>query len=341
MDQNLKTIFLRRILTRQFYVECPYKDEVYTVRFSDPSSDVLALADFEFKKNWNNNSEIPTLEETYELLKKRGNWSDKLEQELTQLTKDIDRMTLEVDGLKYHKTKQEQLIRLIAKAKDRREELFRRKMSLLHICRETVCNRIRRRFIISRCSTVLENQDIMEDHLFLDALSVCIDEEENRIDEKIIRELSRTHPFRIAWKACQESGNNLFQHPMSEMTDLQTALVSWAMIYDFAFNHTDRPSQEIIDNDDLFDQWYKSATSGIKKAAPKRTTNSPNGINEIYITCDPKSAKEVYELNDAEAKARIASRNQYLKEHGSAREEDLPDVKRHLRMQINQAGLRG
>jgi len=127
------------------------------------------------------------------------------------------------------------------------------------------------------------------------------------------------------------------------MTDLQYSLVFWSKLYDFAFESMDRPSHEIIADDEKFDHWYKTECERLegelKKNKLKNTIDDAygGGGSEVFIPADREGAKEVYDLNDLNAKNRITQRQKAIEIKKEVREEQLPDVKRDIQMEAVKA----
>lgn len=331
MEHQEKTEILRRILNRQFYIELPVKDGVYTVKYIDPSGDIIALADFEYKKIWRlNEGVVPTIEQTVQQLKDRGSWSDKLDADLEKAHKDLKNIRLEIDSNKYFKSRQETLIKMSDLLQKRIDKLHKDKYAFVGMSLEALCGKLKKRVIVRKCACILEDPKLIEDPNVTDDLAVLIEEEDARITERIIRELARSQPFRGIWKTSQETGTSLFAHSCSEMTDLQLALISWALIYDYAYTCSDAPDIDIINNDDKFDAWYQARGSKDGSASKIETKNGD--FNEIFIPCDQDGAKEVYKLNDAEGTIRLKQRMEYMKKHGEVKEIDMPDTKQLIRM---------
>ena len=167
------------------------------------------------------------------------------------------------------------------------------------------------------------------------------------IDENKIRVLARTDPWRLYWTASKDTGTQLFGHACVQMTDLQYALVTWSKVYDFAFDSMNRPSDDIIEDDDKFDIWYEEECDRLKKELGQKNVDKVvnkhgrqgYGMQEVFIPADREGAKEVYAMNDLEGRMRIKQRQNYIKKKGRARDLDLPDVKRDIQMESNRMAM--
>lgn len=335
---------LNRILSKKLVLSFGHQEMTHVVVYQDPSAEIQAIADYYYEEAFNlNEGDLFTIDESFEILREKGDWSDDHETKLESLSELIDTLEKELKTVQYQKNRQKVITNAIKRAKEQQKELTNLKYSLLEHTLESFCNRIKQRYIVQNSIKFLDGQqDLLKNIDIIDKLSVLISREDSKIDEKVIRELARTSPFRIMWRATQEAGNSLFPHSTSEMSELQYALVQWSMMYDYAFNHPDRPGDDIIEDDEKFDAWYKNVDSNKNKKSPNVKGPKRNGgIQEVYIPADAEGAKEVYALNNAEAKQIIQKRKNYLKTKGNAKEQDLPDIKQHLKTQATQQLMKG
>jgi len=199
--------------------------------------------------------------------------------------------------------------------------------------------------IVSKIYKVLNIEiDFSQNIRFLDILAVYYFEE-NAISMQQLRELARTDPWRLYWTASKESNIPLFPHSSVEMSEWQYLLVLWTKIYDFAYSSNNRPSDEIISDDTLFDNWYNAESNKIKKeiASNKSSVNSPisggNGIQETFIPADLEGAREVLELNNEEAARHIKSLHKRIQENDEVPDASLPLSQNLLRMEANKATM--
>jgi hypothetical protein len=134
------------------------------------------------------------------------------------------------------------------------------------------------------------------------------------------------------------------------MTEYQYALVSWTKVYDFAFESDNRPTDDVLEDDDQFDGWYKAEVDRILKEIKKNqndygknsvSSNSGNkiGRSEVFIPADAEGSREVYDLNDPIARSNIKQRQKLLEAKGACREDEMPDTKREIQMCLNKLAM--
>jgi hypothetical protein len=79
------------------------------------------------------------------------------------------------------------------------------------------------------------------------------------IEEKSIRKIARSAFWRLKWNTCKKNRGTqgLFGCETYDLTSDQFNLVYWSMIYDSAFDSVEPPSDNVIEDDDMFDQWLE------------------------------------------------------------------------------------
>jgi hypothetical protein len=343
MDFVKRQQLVRRITTGRLYGSVKYMHEMCNVLFIDPCFDILVEADWVYNNIYGKCKEEGgmTMDESYEILKRDGLWSDKLEDEIKQLQTNIKTLSSELPKLQFHKAKQRSIKKALEVSKDRLVELDSIKKQLWSSTIEYVSERSKQRFIIGKI-TRLNNIELLSNPNFLDILAVYY-YRDSTIPESQIRELARTDPWRLYWTASKGTGNPLFPNSSVEMTDLQYALVFWTKVYDFAYESNNRPTDDIVGDDDKFDAWYNQEserlTNELRKASIEQgsgTSMGGVGGQEIFIPADAEGAKEIYAMNDMDAKIRLKQRQKALEEAGGTLEEQqLPDIKRDIKIEYN------
>ncbi len=82
---------------------------------------------------------------------------------------------------------------------------------------------------------------------------------ESLADESAIRTVARSGFWRCKWIGSKKNRGvkTLFNQEMYDLTLDQFRLVYWSQIYDSAYESMDTPSDDVIDNDKLFDRWLE------------------------------------------------------------------------------------
>lgn len=263
-------------------------------------------------------------------------WDEKKEERLNGLQKDIDEIKLKLFQYKFS-DKDNQIVRLqLSKAKVEVEQLEGIRHSLDHLTVEGVAGLAKQRFLIGSC--INPNWDEINfwesnDNLIDKVMESYVD---SRIIETEFREIARTDPWIRTWSACKNPRDIFGVHTI-DLNDEQRNLVAWSILYDNVLDHPERPSEDVIEDDDRLDGWIlhqrrKREIDQFKQKIAEKTQNSKiANAGEIYIT--PESDKEISlieELNDPVAKMMKTKRLALLKKKGEVHELDMPDTKQRL-----------
>jgi len=90
-------------------------------------------------------------------------------------------------------------------------------------------------------------------------------------DEQTIRAAARSPIWRIKWGGSKKNGGvkTLFGREMYDITLDQFRLVYWSQIYDSAYESMEPPTDEVVADDKLFDEWLDAQAEKRKQAKTK------------------------------------------------------------------------
>lgn len=350
MDFLEKQQLIRRICSGKLYSTVTFNNTSYEVIFTDPNQDLQLESDWIYKRVYNKLKDegALTLEESYDILRQDGKWSDDLEKEMKSIEIDLETLKSHLDRTKFNKTEQAAIKGTIERGKKRLIELENTKNQLIRTTAEYIAMQHKRRFLIGYIVKV-PKPELLDLIAFKDTLSVYYFEESG-ISESQLRKLARTDPWRLYWTTSKDTGTPLFPHPTVEMTDLQYMLVLWTRLYDFAYSSPNRPTDDVMEDDTRFDAWYQSEIERInaevkrndlERSLGKTTQDNRPGSIEVFLPADAEGAKEVYNLNTPDSRARVLMRQKALNEKGELAEANLPDVNRDIKMELNRMASQG
>ena len=113
-------------------------------------------------------------------------------------------------------------------------------------------------------------------------------------------------------------------------------------MYDSAYENPERPSDEVIDDDNLFDGWMASARKEGEKERSRQEVDKllgskggghSNADNVFVVANSPEEADKIKEMNDLNARVKMNQREKAVIDKGTVDEHNLPDVKMELRNQ--------
>ncbi len=348
MDFKERESLVRRIVGGKFYCSVKYRYDEFNVSFLDPSQDLLIEADWIYRREYDNcvsRGDMMTQTQAIEFLRENGQWSDALEFKLKGLYDDIKQIKSKLNSLKFQKAAQRAAKATLEQGKKKVSELESQKGQLYPSTIESICEGYKRNFIISKITKVPEEfEDLMENPDFLEILAFYYFDK-HFITEKQYRELARNEPWRIYWLLSKDSGTPLFRSA-TQLTYGQYNLVSWSRVYDFAYNSTNRPDDDTVEDDDKFDAWYDEEIDRLDKESKRSAVDNAIGSGafggqEVFIPADEEGAKEVYALNDIQGRSRILTRQKALDEKGTLKHADLPDVNMDIKLEVNKMTSQG
>lgn len=318
-----------------------HEDEEYIIHDPRPQDRYLADQYYDKVLEKLNYDGVLSKEQALLILKEKKIWSEEKEEDIKKAQDNIKILKKKLPALEFRSTEKRQILATIEKTEQYLSKLITAKNSLLTQSAEYISSIEKYKKLIFLL-TFKNGKRLWEDWNFYNKIQddKFINFIMNKVylntdvDEKAIRLIARTEPWRSIWISSCKVGN-LFSVPMSNMTDYQKAVVSWSLIYDSVYESMDSPPQETIDNDILLDTWLEQQSE--KRNSSKNNKSSINSKHEeVGIVVDTsEDAKRVHELNSSEVKANLRERSKVLQEKGQISEVLMPDTQRNLRLMIN------
>lgn len=274
-----------------------------------------------------------------------GKWDQKFEDQIDGVKKDIHTIKRGLLDLIFKSDILEKARELLRNAEFKLFELLLNRQNLLSGSAETHATIAEQRYIISKVSLTEDYEPIWPKQELFDQ---CTDIEfinklclsffkESRINTRIIRKIARSNIWRSVWSAAQKTGD-IFGKPLINLTDNQKELIYWSCIYDSVYESIDRPSKDIIEDDDLLDSWFiiqgeKVEERSKKKEGENLVHNSSNkkGRKEQFIFTSPKDAKKVYAMNDNNTRNMIKQKQEIIDSKNQIKEQYLPESQNEIR----------
>lgn len=312
-----------------------------------PDIHCLAMSHIVYDNEYSNSIKngLMTDDEILEHCKLTGKWSDALEQEISGIQEDIRRIKFKLIDLIFNTENLKKSKLLLRSAERALIERLSKKFDLLRGSAENYALMQKQRYIISRITNdinfniIWKSYDEFQNSQDLSLINNLCDIffEESRISIKDIREIARSYQWRYIWSASKEIGQ-LFNRIPTEWTDNQKNLVYWSKVYDMVFDAYERPSLEIINDDDLLDSWLLQQNEKIegkhkKGLGDKLANKSGNGRQEVFVMSDKEGSKKVYDINDGFNRALIKKKQELISSSGHIKDQDAPDSKIEIMQQ--------
>lgn len=272
-----------------------------------------------------------------------GQWDDKMELEIEGLYKDIHAIRRGLLDFLFNTKKLEKTRSLLRSAEKALVERLGKKHVLLQSSAEAHAEICQQRYLIGQITetedgkqfwtTMEEFNDYPDNTLIIQLCEIFF--QRSRVPIESIRELARSQQWRAYWDIAKNT-NNLFDNSVSLWSFNQRELAYWSTIYDSVYEAYERPSKEIIADDDLLDSWFIRQGEKVDNKTQINTTSrsSKSGRNEEFILSDEEGAKRVYKMNDPGSRAKIKVRQNLLNRHGSIKEQDMPDSQMEMRQKL-------
>ena len=267
-------------------------------------------------------------------------WSSHNDSEINKIKEGIVNLKEAIDpkrGIyKDSPIKIKQTKKRIAKEQNILDDLLKAKSSIISDSTESYANSMSHLYLMPKISRDLENNLIWNFKDFIEftdlvLLNNILSEYFNKsLDMTTIRDIAKSNEWRFKWSGAQKSHDGLFGRAVSDYSQEQSLLVMWSQIYDSAYESTDRPSNYVIEDDDLFDRWLERQSKQEKR--PERPIkHGAMRDSFVFTEDDSASVEEIYRSNPMNVQNRIEQENERILKEGSVSEFDL----RHKLYQLN------
>lgn len=302
--------------------------------------------------------ELYTEEESIELLKIKGFWSDKEEEDLKTAIKNLDNLKV---GLykSIRRRDREAAKEGINRTKRLITDLSNKKYKLASFTIEWYASSIRTKYLVGKCLLRKNGEHVWSNDDFLSDSSSLLDEAfrhfvVNKLNDSHIRDLSRNEPWRSIW-TCKSIENSIFGIPASHLSDDQKAIIAWSRLYDSCYEDPQRPSDEVVNDDDMFDGWLidkrREREAEIKKTKVESALSNEKiaSANEVFILgSNPgedtsgftkDEIEEIEDMNSPEAASIKKMRMNEIMIQGELPECKMPDTKVHIQNTLTRMAM--
>jgi len=278
-----------------------------------------------------------------------GEWDPKTDFEIAGISEDIQKMKRGLIDLWFNKTQLEQTRTTIRSAEKAMLNRLIAKSDVLLGSAESHAKMRQQRFLLSRITKTLDDElvwktqedfDNCSDIAFINKLSRHFFAL-SHLETKVLRELSRTSPWRQMWKG--SNAVDIFGKPANEWTYNQRELVAWSNTYDSILEAYQRPPREVIDDDDLVDSWLMresekmdERSKGDLSSTVLPESSRKSGRQEVFVMSDEDGAKNVYAMNDPIGRAKVRAQQRVVEQHGKIKDQHLPESQQQIRQKAMQ-----
>lgn len=338
-------ILLYRIITGLQFVE--FNHSQYIVK--PPSGTISYKANIIYNKTIEENmySGWLMMQDTEMVLIDNGLWHPNNNTVLSNLDKKIDSLKIELYENFMISNKRRDLKKQISITNKHKQKLLDTKHSLDSTTLEHYAARIKNEFVIINTLYNSKNQRVLLNKKqtqsdFLNGIIAALSHLMPTIAD--IKRLARSELWKSYWGASLASKTPIFKGIVSDWTDEQRALVNLSRMYDSIRDHSESPSDDVINDDDALDGWMLVQK---RKAEKEKTKNKVDGMlsnkvknsSEVFIMADSKETeKEIFGLNDAVGMMKLNTKFNYVQKKGSeVLDSELPDVRMDINNRVNES----
>jgi hypothetical protein len=330
------------IIDNQWEYKCPnYKDRNYyynlVEQLEKEATEFGFFDDYDYEEFLN----------THQL------WAKEDEDRLKKLATDIDEIKYQMfQNFAFKPETVKRLKIALEETKQWKDQLLRRKNKFLHVSAKGFAFFEANKWL--NCSGLHKNgvkvfsnykKYLKTPYISLAQLiEKLIDYQPNEHD---IRLIAKTDPWRSIWNS-RKANTDIFGRNAIDLTDEQKALLVWTSIYDNAYESTERPSDDIIADDDVFDGYLihqrKEFDETMKNKKIENGVSSNKKINDSqYIFSIAKSQEEIdriKSLNTEQASIIKKERSDQLSKDKEVAVHNLHDVRKDIKKQLEEQNVK-
>lgn len=338
MEDRLINRYLSRILSG--YLIFTFNDKQYKLKYPDISikyeADILADQEFENIKfsGWPTKDSI-----VYDLIN-LGLWTFDGDTKLKSLEKLIEDTKVELYKSSFNPVKVKKIRKNLEGHQNSYNRLYSKRHCFDYITIEGYCDNVKNQYLLLH-SIYNEDNNLIED-LYNNSIlfnKLCEIINQQSIEISMFKKIARSDIWRNYWSANKE---NLFGKATIDWTDEQKTLVVLTKMYDNAYEHPECPSDNVIEDDDMFEGWMilqkrENEKNKNKNKIEKSLSGKLNNAGEVFIIAESKEeAQVIHDLNDAQGQGIINERKQALNRFGQVEEQQFPDSQRSILLQTQQ-----
>lgn len=318
------------------------------LRICNPSLDIIYDSNQIYIDTYNKCLGYEILDDKgiYNLLIEKSLWTETNEQQLIDiLPKHIEYWKIEMYKAMFRSVEREKFRKYLNVAKQELQRLHTIRHSFDHATCGGIANYAKIQYVVENSTLTKDNQKYYWDKS--SPYLAMVFYQDNIISEDTLRELGHTAPWDTIWSAGKKNGR-LFPKSGIELSSEQQRLIMWSSLYDNIREYPDCPSDETINDDDVFDGWLlikkREREAESNKISVEGNITNPKIANsdEIYLVANTiDDAKKIDAMNTSLARSIKKQRFDYITKHGEVKEQSLPDMKQRFSIELTQAMMKG
>jgi hypothetical protein len=286
-----------------------------------------------------------TSEEILKIMSDDGLWTEDEEELLNKLSKNIENHKVAMFNSKFSSINREIIRKRLRADEERLSSLGSKKNIYQHITCEGYASFSKFLHFMEISARHPDKTLYKEETGSASYIEILASYQDQMLEDGIIRELSKVDSWKQVWAVSREA-NRWFDKESTNLTREQTSIVLWSKTYDSAHESPDCPSEQVLEDDDLFDGWMiqqrreREKSTNSQMAEDTITNSKISNSQDIFIPVQGVEDIEAIEsLNDPAAHIARNSRMNQLQnsESGRVQHGQLTDVKLDKLSQMNES----
>jgi hypothetical protein len=231
---------------------------------------------------------VPTEETIFQDARSNGYWDEDDDTVIKKVDEHLEWMRSEAKKMKFSAQKKRLLAQIEATEKEaevvRDKQRFLKSQTAEYLSHEIAAYALLKRLVLDLDGHLLWNTEeafVTTKDQYAHFIQYLVYEmlQEGVLDVKTIRQVARSNEWRLLWIFSKESLSDLFNRPLSDLTVNHQLLIFWSRMYDSAFEDTNPPDLEIVEDDEKFDAWLSNREMDRKEARETQQTGKANTKN--------------------------------------------------------------
>jgi hypothetical protein len=230
------------------------------------------------------NNEVPTQEMALKNARESEDWTDEDDLILKEAEKHIAFLQSEKDRQKLL-SKKNRLDKQIEETQDKLRHTLEKQQYIYTLSAEYMANEA---FIYAMMRRVVLYEDgvpFFDHHQTINDLrennpeltTILLKEvvTEGALPHAELRRVARSLEWRMLWTLNRENTQSLFSTPVANLSANQRMLIYWSRVYDLAYESTEKPDEEVIQDDEKFDTWLRNRSNEKSESEMAKKKNVP------------------------------------------------------------------
>ncbi len=258
-------------------------------------------------------------------------WSQAQQDELDSLPHKIEHLKIQLYEARTNPPQSDLIRKQLNRDKARFFSLLAQRHKYDEITAEGHANFVRSVYYIGYGARNSRDEPVWQDESFLgdDNILINLLQEFCYLAESEIRSIARSDLWRSWWCLYETS---VFADKF--LNDEQRILANWSKIYDATRDSPECPSDEVINDDDVFDGFLLAQKR--KRTEEEKPQNKFGNANEVFIPAGPDQIQKINALNNTTAKILKRQRLDLVQQKGQVKETEFPDARREMAQQAMQ-----